>query len=207
MLANGGPMIALTPSSSSSWAARWVAAGSPWMSFTTYSTGSPPTPPASLMRSTCTCAASEPGWSENAPSSPRSAANPIFSGVSREQSPEGAVDVPLGSVPAGSVAAGSVVAGSLRPTRCSPARWRPTRRHRRRRRTPRRAGRWSRAGAERSSWSCLPHVFRSVLERPAPQVRPERTVAHREIVRGQTIWAPSWQNRLLTPVRTRPEDA
>ena len=35
VLANGGPMMALTPSSSSSWAARWVAAGSPWMSFTT----------------------------------------------------------------------------------------------------------------------------------------------------------------------------
>ena len=30
LLANGGPMIALTPSSSSSWAARWVADGSPW---------------------------------------------------------------------------------------------------------------------------------------------------------------------------------
>ena len=41
--------------------------------------------------STCTCAASEPGWSENAPSSPRSAAKPIFSGVSSVQSPAGMV--------------------------------------------------------------------------------------------------------------------
>ncbi len=208
VLANGGPMIALTPSSSSSWAARWVAAGSPWMSFTTYSTGSPPTPPASLMRSTCTWAASEPGWSENAPSSPRSAAKPIFRGVSSVQSPAGAV-VPSAAVPAGSVvAAGSVAAGSRGGGFGGGGLgWCPARSHRRRRRTRRRAGRWPRAGPERSSSSCLPHVFRSVLERPAPQVRPQTTVAHREIVRGQTIWAEAGTGRLLMPVRTRPAGA
>ena len=137
VFANGGPMIALTPSSSSSWAARWVAAGSPWMSLTTYSTGSPPTPPASLMRSTCTWAASEPGWSENAPSSPRSAAKPILRGVSSVQSPGGAV-VPSAAVPspAPSPPVRSAPARST-PARSRRARWRRARSHRRRRRTRR----------------------------------------------------------------------
>jgi hypothetical protein len=61
VLPNGGPMMALTPLSSSSCVPRCVAAGSPWMSFTWYSTGSPPTPPAALMMSICTRAASLPG--------------------------------------------------------------------------------------------------------------------------------------------------
>ena len=67
-------MIASAPSSSSSWAARWAAEGSVGSSLTMYSTFWPPTPPASLSRSTWTWAASDPGTSAKPPSSLKSAA-------------------------------------------------------------------------------------------------------------------------------------
>ena len=61
LLANGGAMMASAPSSSSSWAARWAADGSSGSSLTMYSTSWPPTPPASLSRSTWTPRRLRPG--------------------------------------------------------------------------------------------------------------------------------------------------
>ena len=69
-----GPKMAVTSSSSSSWATRPAVSGSPSMSRITISTGRPSTPPTQLTNSTKYPAAWDPGMSTNPPSSEKSAA-------------------------------------------------------------------------------------------------------------------------------------